>query len=288
MRSLIDIGSKRVEVSVTGKGQSVVILPGLASSIYEWELLTNELSNHAQVIIFHRSGCGRSELDDEKRNTSATVKDLFSLLNRLDVDGPVILVGHSYGGLCAQHFAFVHPEKVHSVVLVESNSADYELLNEVIGPQSAQWSTMYRAFAKMAEDQIKDRLKPQLSPEIQKYSADIKERVIQFKINPSMYQALADELDEMPKCAETIKKYGAFNNIPLIVIGRDPERSIQLMVLQGMPEEQARKIELVWQDLIKGQMKLSATNQYMMASSGHGVYVEDPDIIIKAILALLD
>ena len=288
MGSLINIGSKCLEVSVTGKGQPVVILPGLSSSMDEWERLTNKLSSYAQVIIFHRSGCGRSELDEEKRNTYATVKDLFSLLNKLEIDRPVIVVGHSYGGFCAQHFALKHPEKVHSVVLVESNSVDFELLNEVIGPQSALWSTMYKAFAKMTEEQIKDQLKPQLSPEIQKYTDEMKERIVKFKINPRMYQSLADELNEMPNCAETIKQYGRLRNIPLIVIGRDPDYSIQLMVHQGMPEQQAKRIEEVWQDLIKAQMKLSPNSKYVLASnSGHGIYVDNPNVIIGEILSLL-
>ncbi len=147
---------------------------------------------------------------------------------------------------------------------------------------------MYKAFAKMTEEQIKDQLKPQLSPEIQKYTDEMKERIVKFKINPRMYQSLADELNEMPNCAETIKQYGRLRNIPLIVIGRDPDYSIQLMVHQGMPEQQAKRIEEVWQDLIKAQMKLSPNSKYVLASnSGHGIYVDNPNVIIGEILSLL-
>ena len=289
MRSLVNIGSKNLEVSMTGEGQPIVILPGLASSMDEWQDLTNKLSNHAKVIIFHRSGCGRSELNEEKRNTSATIKDLYSLLDQLDINQPVILVGHSYGGFCAQHFALKYPERVHSVILVESNSVDFQLLDEVTGPQSVQWITMYRTFANMTEEQIKDKLNPQLSPEIQNYTKEVKERIVEFKINPRMYQALADELDEMPRCAEKMKQYEMLNNIPVIIIGRDPEYSIEFMARQGMPEQIAKNIEEVWQKLIKGQMKLSSNSRYIQASnSGHGVYVDNPTIIVEAIMSLID
>ena len=289
MRSLVKIESKSLEVSITGEGQPIVILPGLASSMDEWNNVVNKLSNHSKVIIFHRSGCGKSELGEEKRNASATAKDLYSLLEKLNINQPVVLVGHSYGGFCAQYFALKYPEKVHSVILVESNSIDFQLLDKVTGSQSAQWVAMYKAFASMTEEQIKDKLNPQLSPDIQNYSDEIKKRIIEFKINPCMYQALAEELDEMPRCAEKMKQYGMLDNIPAIVIGRDPEYSIQLMVRQGMPEQMAKNIEEVWQKLIKDQMMLSSNSQYIKASnSSHGVYIDNPDIIVEAIISLID
>ena len=172
--------------------------------------------------------------------------------------------------------------------MIESNSADFELLNEVIGPQTAQWSAMYRAFADMDAEQIKEKGKPHLAPELERFSEEVRERMIVFKTNPHMYRALAEELEEMPQCAKKLKQYGGFSPIPLLVIGRDPEHSIQTMIRQGMPEQQAGKIEAVWQDLIKSQLKLSTTSQYVMAErSGHGVYVDNPAVIINAITSFV-
>ena len=60
------------------------------------------------------------------------------------------------------------------------------------------------------------------------------------------------------------------------------------MVRQGMPEHQAKRVEEVWQRLIQDQMNLSPNSQYVLASgSGHGVYVDNPYVIVKAILSLL-
>ena len=36
------------------------------------------------------------------------------LLNKLAIQEPFILIGHSYGGLCAQHFAMLHEDKYAS------------------------------------------------------------------------------------------------------------------------------------------------------------------------------
>ncbi|WP_099156939.1 alpha/beta fold hydrolase [Virgibacillus ndiopensis] len=288
MRSIINIGTKMLEVNVEGNGQPVVILPGLSSAMDEWEEVSSELSNRAQVIMFHRAGCGESELGTEKRNISATVNDLKMLLNKLNVDDPVILIGHSYGGLCAQHFAFEHPDNVRSLILVESSSTDFELLEEVIGQQNTKLIEMYRGFSKMKPTQLRSILNKQLLPEQQNLTDEAKERILEFKSKPLMYQAMADELEEMTNDASLIKKFGELINIRLTVIGREPEYSIKMMISQGMPEQQAVKIEDVWQKLIKNQLHLSSNSNYILAENCyHNVYTDRPSLIVEDVNSLL-
>jgi len=164
---------------------------------------------------------------------------------------------------------------------------DFELLNKLLGPQTAQWSTMYRSLAKMNEVEIKNTVHSQLLLQHQKLSKEAKERILKFKVSPVMYQSMADETDEMQKCAETLKKRGKPLNIPITVIGRDPECSIQMMINQGMSKQQAESVEDIWQDLIKGQLNISTNSRYIMAeNSGHGVYVDNPEVIIKAVVMM--
>lgn len=289
MRRLINIGSRNIEVMITGEGQCVCILPGMASSIDEWELVANGLAEYSKVLLFHRAGCGQSDLGEEKRNTNATVDDLYALLEKLDITEPVTLVGHSYGGLCVQHFAINHPNSVGAVVLIESNSTELHLLNNVMGiNQNKQMIDMWRLLSQMEPEQIKGKLPPQAIPDLANFPSETRGRILQFKTNPKMYQAMANEMEELENSAHNIRVAGSFPQVPLTVIGRDPDYSIHLLTKQGMPEPLAKKIEAVWQELIRKQLALSKNSKYVMAEkSGHGVHLDRSDIIINEVLSLV-
>lgn len=289
MRDLINIGSRKIEVMVLGEGQPICILPGMASSMDEWEIIVNDLAKYAKVVLFHRAGCGESELGEAKGNTTSVVSDLYRLLGKLDIHTPIVLVGHSYGGLCVQHFAIRHPDRVSAAVLIESTSTELDRLNDVMGKeQNKQMIELWRCLSKMEPEQIKAKLPPQSTIDLLKFSAPARERVLRFKINPRMYQVMADEMEELENSAQNIRISGSFPQIPLTVIGRDPDSSVYMLTNQGIPEQMAKKIEDVWQDLIIRQLELSKDSKYIKAEeSGHGVHLDRPDIIIKEILSLI-
>ena len=60
------------------------------------------------------------------------------LLNKLAIQEPFILIGHSYGGLCAQHFAMLHEDKSQALILVDSTSMNLHRLDELHLPISDQ------------------------------------------------------------------------------------------------------------------------------------------------------
>jgi pimeloyl-ACP methyl ester carboxylesterase len=51
--------------------------------------------------------------------------DLHSLLAAADLTGPLILVGHSYGGYIVRAFTRLYPQQVAGIVLVESAEEGY-------------------------------------------------------------------------------------------------------------------------------------------------------------------
>lgn len=121
----VTVNGKKVELLILGeKGIPIVILTGMGCSFYEWYEVTKSLAKSNRVIMFHRAGLGLSQLRQEVRNTNAVVEELNQLLQVLKIYEPIILVGHSYGGLCVQHYVRVFPEKVAGIVLIDSTSVD--------------------------------------------------------------------------------------------------------------------------------------------------------------------
>ena len=74
----------------------------------------------AEVILYDLRGHGLSERPRTGYRVTDSVADLVDLVDALAVDGPVHLVGNSYGATVALRFAVAHPSRVASMVLIEA------------------------------------------------------------------------------------------------------------------------------------------------------------------------
>jgi 3-oxoadipate enol-lactonase len=76
-----------------------------------------------EVITYDLRGHGRSDRPPTGYTVADAVDDLTALLAELDVAGPVHLVGNSFGGTVAFSFAHRFPDRVASLVAIESEPA---------------------------------------------------------------------------------------------------------------------------------------------------------------------
>lgn len=101
-----------------GSGSPTIVLEaGLTASASQWTKILPRLAAKTQVVAVSRAGYGGSS-PARRRPASATVADLGAVL--AEVGGPLILVGHSWGGLVARLFTASHPERVQGLVLVDA------------------------------------------------------------------------------------------------------------------------------------------------------------------------
>jgi pimeloyl-ACP methyl ester carboxylesterase len=75
------------------------------------------------VLTYDLRGHGRSERPARGYRLGHFVDDLGDLLDQLDITVPVHLVGNSFGGTIAFSFAARHPNRVASIVSIESEPA---------------------------------------------------------------------------------------------------------------------------------------------------------------------
>ncbi|WP_333563844.1 alpha/beta hydrolase [Bacillus cereus group sp. TH153LC] len=286
MYKLVEVLGQTIEVYMKGSSkQTVVIQTGMTCSFYDWLPIIEKLSQHFTVVSYHRPGYGKSELKNYSRTTLQVTKELHMLLQKLDIHEPIILIGHSYGGLCAQHFAMLYEDKLQALILVDSTSMNLHRLDELHLPISDQtdsddmWLQKYNTYSKMDVDMLSNELKLILANQSRQY--------IEFSTSPTLYKATASELSTWKNCARSIKELYKTLEVPLIVIGRDPQYSITQLTEGGMQKEEATQLEAMWQELIHEQLQLSINSQYILAEhAGHGIENDRPDIIIEAVHSL--
>ncbi|MEU4251822.1 alpha/beta hydrolase [Amycolatopsis sp. NPDC026612] len=120
---LVDVDGRQVHVRRMGEpadGPTVVFESGLSSPLEMWSWVQAGVAGFAPTISYDRAGIGRSTPGDRPRTAERISGEFERLLEVLDVRGPLVLVGHSYGGMLLRAFAQRHPDRVAGVVLVDA------------------------------------------------------------------------------------------------------------------------------------------------------------------------
>ena len=135
---LVDVGGHRLNIRCSGQGAPAVLLDsGLANDNHDWGPVEERVSKLTLVCSYDRAGLGGSD-STEGVQTSQTASDrLHLLLAGAGIAGPVVLVGHSYGGLIAQLYAAQHPERTDGEDLVDSLQGDNLVrAGQILGDQA--------------------------------------------------------------------------------------------------------------------------------------------------------
>jgi len=116
----VTVDSTRLRVVDVGRGPAVVLIHGLAASIYSWRHTIDPLvAGGYRVVAYDNRGSGFSDKPATGYSNAAYVRLLFGLLDSLGVSDAV-LVGHSMGGAIAADAALARPDRVRGLVLVDA------------------------------------------------------------------------------------------------------------------------------------------------------------------------
>jgi pimeloyl-ACP methyl ester carboxylesterase len=116
----VTIDSTRIRYIDAGRGPAVVLIHGLAASMYSWRHTILPVAQSGfHVIAFDNRGFGFSGKPAHGYDNKAYVDLLFGLLDSLGVS-EAVLVGHSMGGAIAAEATLARPERVRGLVLVDA------------------------------------------------------------------------------------------------------------------------------------------------------------------------
>jgi pimeloyl-ACP methyl ester carboxylesterase len=101
------------------EGPVFVCVHGLGGSLLNWALVAPALSGHGRVLALDLAGFGLTPVGDRGTGVGANWRLLDGFLTAM-VDGPVVLIGNSMGGMITLIEAAHHPEAVESLVLVDA------------------------------------------------------------------------------------------------------------------------------------------------------------------------
>jgi pimeloyl-ACP methyl ester carboxylesterase len=104
-------------------GPTVVFESGIGGDHSLWAI-ADRIRDRAFACLYDRPGDGDAPPPAEPRTAKSDVADLHDLLAAAGIPRPVVVVGHSYGGLVAWMEAAEHPDDVSAVVLIDPAHPD--------------------------------------------------------------------------------------------------------------------------------------------------------------------
>jgi 3-oxoadipate enol-lactonase len=127
--------SSEIRLHRSGNGPALVLLHCLGVDRHIWDETSRALSDSHEVVRYDFPGHGDSEVP----KGPYTIEDLSAqLLRALDAANlrKVSVAGISLGGLVAQHFAALHPERTERLILIDTTPRYSDVLRGVWGERA--------------------------------------------------------------------------------------------------------------------------------------------------------
>lgn len=262
---MIPVGRHRLHAVCIGVGSPVVIFDaGIGGSALDWWNVQERVGERTRACSYDRAGYGWSDRGAAPRDAGTLDAELDRLLESLAPGEPVVLVGHSFGGLLAQHFARRHPGRVAALVLVDA-----------MHPQQ------FRHFADAGLDVPSRPDRGLVHGNRELLTAGLPEplRPLAFELAKAekVRVTVFNEMRGMETSAAAAGT-GALPQVPLVVIAHG-----------ARPWARIAGMETVWRRLQEDLARQSALGRLVVApGAGHAIQTDAPDLVAQEITDVLD
>ena len=211
---MVDVGGYSLHINCVGQGSPTVVLDaGSGGFSAQWVRVQREVSGTARVCAYDRAGMGWSEMGPEPRDAKQISSELHTLLMGAGIKGPLVLVGHSFGGLYMRTYAARYPDEVAGVVLVDSSSpkqvSHQPVTRDSNEPQKQTFAVVPR-LARLGVVRLLFKLDP-ASPELPS-----QQRAQIDALTPSTRQVVTTALEFL--APTQTRRLGSLGNKPLAVV----------------------------------------------------------------------
>ena len=138
-----DVGGHQLYLECYGEGSPTVVLEnGLGMNLAAaWYRIIPNIAVATRVCGYERANMGMSGEAPGPRTSQQMVEDLHALLKAAKIEGPYVLVGHSFGGENVRLYASQYPTEVAGVALVDSSHPDQDARLLAVLPASPRRKT---------------------------------------------------------------------------------------------------------------------------------------------------
>lgn len=280
---LIDIGGYRLHLYCSGARQedlpTVVLEAGGGNASPDWALVQPEIAKVTRVCSYDRAGRVWSDPGPEPRASKVFATELHTLLDTADEPGPYVVVGHSYGSHTVRIFANDYPDEVVGIVIVDPRLEELSSHPFFAPTRSESQMSMWAFLARFGFFRIIGRYMLPTS-----YQEKLPDYPLDVVFTPHFFEMSLIE-DEIISDND-VRQTDGFGDTPLIMIVHGKPAPLIYGNLQGEDLEEAERL---FHEAAQKVAGLSSNSQYLIAEeSGHLIIIEQPNVVIDAIVSLVE
>ncbi len=288
---LVGVGSYRLHINCVGEGSPTVVLDaGLPGTSLDWCLVQPKVAKFTQICAYDRAGYGWSDSSPMPRTSQQIANELHTLLGNAGVEGPYVLVGHSFGGYNVRLYAHSFAADVAGIVLVdaahEDQSSRWPPEMQRLEAAQLQANAVLRTVAPLGLLRLVSELglDPLLNERLMQLPADVRPMWKAVVYRTDYIRTAYAELSAFEESAAQVRATGLLGDIPLVVITSGKLDSP--MALPGYPVDQMNQIHRELQNELAG---LSVNSTHVIAKeSGHYIQFDQPELLVSAIRQMVE
>ena len=239
---------------------TVLLEAGAGTPSDTWDTVVDGLAPTRRVCSYDRAGTGASPLPAGPPRTSKDlVADLEAVLEKANIEGPFVLVGHSMAVWPLSVYAAAHPNDVAGVVLVDPR-----------GPHVSA--------------RMRDALPPPRPNEPEQVTLE-REALGVFEHDPNLNPEHLQFTETMAEANTVLHAPGPlFGDAPMRVLSGE----YTYLSWHGLPPRLAKEFRQIWLDGQKSLAEESTDGSYeVVTDSQHEIQADQPQAVIDAIESAL-
>ena len=254
----VDIGNK-IHYNYFGQGDiTFVLIAGLGETMHTWSTIKDDLAKRGRVFMYDRSGLGHSEVGELPRSVDNIAIELHTILEKLNVPGPYVIIGHSAGGFSARYFSKKYPENIIGLFIIDPYQ---EMGREQVGEWPTSFKIMNWSLRNMSWSGIPFFLLPNPPHPTYKTSKAIK---------TFGHEAFAEDI--------SLKQFNQLDKektqLPFYILTADK------------PNKEYNELYKKWNQEIC-EKYTHEINKHVIIESGHHIHIDKPEVVLEELNELI-
>lgn len=302
--TFVELDGQKLHVVAEGpqnSGPIIVLFGGGHAPGTSMQFIHNALKQDYRSVLIDRPGTGWSGPAQFPLSTAGEARQMWEVLDEIGAEGPVMLAGHSFGGLLAANMARLRPERVHALVTMDATPPDVILygprLDELSSLASDPWWNGFLQLFALDYKAIKGE--PELPPAYAELDRKIahtmgKADAIQkaYATRPRAQMAAHSIFRELTPQGMAAVGYetgffeGELGNVPLYVLA--PQNSVGLndvSTVRNAEEREALRLQKFYAVARERYLDYSNNSTRIVApeNSSHNFLYEYPEFTIDVL-----
>jgi len=285
---LVTVDGHAMHLYCTGAGSPTLVLEaGRANDFLVWGKQQAPLSRTTQTCSYDRAGFGWSEPQPGPRDATHMADQLHALLRQAGVNGPVILVGHSAGGIYIRVYATRYPQQVAGLVFVDASTP---LQQQKMPAAATALDSPGRGQILLLRTMMAlgvARLMGQCTgvpPGYEAFAGWWKADACIASQVTAYQREVAGWAPSLAQAART----GPYGDLPILVLSRDPNMPRPANFPLAVSDALYRQANLAWDGLQEDLKHLSTHSRRIIAKgSGHYIQVDRAELLNREVASFV-